>query len=96
MLITLTSFTGEAIEVNPNHIVLVEQVGGDRPHTKLSLVTREQVQVRESREAIRELCNPTIAVTALETFSPGPTEVKATDAVVEAIADSIVSNRKRK
>lgn len=91
MFITLTSFTGETIEVNADHIVLVEQVGGDRPHTKLSLVTREQVQVRETRAEVRALCNPIIEVSALETFSPGPTELKSAEQ-----AEASAVSRKRK
>lgn len=96
MFITLTPLAGEPFDINPDHIVLVEAVGGDRPHTKLLLVTREQVQVRESRAEIRALCTLTVNVSALETFTPGPTEVKTADAAVDSVAEAIVSGRKRK
>jgi uncharacterized protein YlzI (FlbEa/FlbD family) len=98
MLITLTPMAGEPIEVNPTHIVLVEAVGGERPHTKVSLVTREQVQVKESPAEIKALCNPAIVSASLGELQytppqqmPGPSEVKSDEPEPEA-----TGGRKRK
>lgn len=108
MLITVTPISGEPIDINPDHIVWVESVGGDRPHTKVYLSTREQVQVRESRAEINALCNPTITAETLSELQPappqmpGPSEFKSASDVApvtesaDEAGETPASTRKRK
>jgi len=86
MLITVTNLQGNPFEVNPEHIVMVESVGGDQPHTKLYLSTRNEVKVSESRETIKALCNPSVTI--------APLEVKA-EADAQAFTEALAKTGKR-
>ena len=104
MLIELTTMHNETILANPDFIVLVERLGGERPHTKVVLNNRE-LQVTESLEEIKALCNPVIETYSLgELQTPaqvGPSEFKSAEpeiaqAAAEAFVEEVEKQRKRK
>jgi hypothetical protein len=86
MLITLTDIHGEPTPINPDHIIWVESVGGDRPFRRIHHV-RGELQVTETREQIIALCAPQAIEGSLLEVT-GPHEFKGDASFVQEASDS--------
>jgi hypothetical protein len=84
MLITLTATNGQPVPINPDHIIWVELMGGERPYRKIHH-TRGELAVAETWEEIVARCNPAVSIAPLELKGDEQDVEVATEALSQAV-----------